>query len=110
MDDKHILVKTGAIVEKVPTEEVVAVQRDGRKLHIVSDNKDYVYYQKMDNVEPKLSDNFYRCHGGCYINLDKVRLMEEQEIFFYNGYSIYLGRTNFIKAKQYFYKYAMEND
>lgn len=110
MDDKSILIKTSTAVEKLPTNEVVSVQREGRKIRIVSDEKNYIYYQKMENVEKKLPDNFYRCHGGCYINLDKVRLMEEQEVFFYNGYSIYLGRSNFIKAKQQFYKYALEND
>lgn len=110
MKDDYILIKTQSYIEKLPTEEVISVQRDGRRIHIAADNKEYVYYEKMDNVSPHLDERFYRCHGGCYINFDKVRLMEDQEIMFYNGQTLFLGRTNFIKTKQHFYRYNLKND
>ncbi len=72
---------------------------------MTADEKQYEYYDSIENVEPNLDGRFFKCHGGCIINLDKVRLMEDQEVLFYNGHSLYLGRTNFIKTKQHYYSY-----
>lgn len=106
MGENYILVKTKKYVERIPTDEVLCVQRDGRKIRLTAEDKQYEYYGKIESVEEKLDERFYKCHGGCIINLDKVRLMEDQEIYFYNGESLFLGRTNFIKTKHFYYSYC----
>ncbi|MCQ2550615.1 MAG: LytTR family transcriptional regulator DNA-binding domain-containing protein [Clostridia bacterium] len=105
MKDEYILIKTKQFIERLPADEVLSVQRDGRKVLVVAEDREYEYYDSMENVLNHLDDRFYKAHGGLVVNLDKIRLMKDQEIQFYNGYSMFLGRSNFIKAKQKYYSY-----
>ncbi|MCI8609412.1 MAG: LytTR family transcriptional regulator [Firmicutes bacterium] len=85
---------------KIPVEQIVYFHQQSRKLKIVTDERTYEYYGKLETLTPRLDKRFYAAMQSITINLDKVVRMEDQAIYFDNGETIFLGRCNYIKAKQ----------
>ncbi len=100
MAENYISIISGKVAARIKVSDVVFIERNCRKLRIVTDDEEYSYYEKIENISPLLDDRFYPCLKGCYINLEKVTSMSEQCIRFENGKMFNLGRENFIKAKQ----------
>ncbi|MCI5720992.1 MAG: LytTR family transcriptional regulator DNA-binding domain-containing protein [Firmicutes bacterium] len=98
----YIHIKNQKIVASVSTTSVLYIEKDGRKLRVVTENREFSYYEKMNNVEPLLDNTFFLCRKGCYINLSKIALMEDQCITFINGEKYWLGRDNFNRTKKQF--------
>lgn len=100
VNESYIPIICGKEAAKVRVSDILMIEREKRKLHVVTEGKSYAYYEKIQNVEPMLDGRFYPCLKGCYINLDHVTEMSNQTITFDNGIAYNLGRENFIKAKQ----------
>lgn len=100
MAEQYINIISGKENARVKVSDVVLIERTRRKLLVVTENREYNYYEKLENVESLLDSRFYPCLKGCYINLEHVSQMSEQCIYFDNGYSYNLGRANYSKAKQ----------
>ena len=108
MSGECILVMTTSMAVRIKIEDIVYVERDKRKVCIVTEGEAYTYYERLENLEPLLDGRFYPCLKGCYINLDKVISMREQKVTFEGGQVIYLGRENFAKTLQH-YKIYLKN-
>ena len=98
--ERYVPIISGKETAKVNLDDIVLIEREGRKLHVVTERREYRYYEKIDIVEQYLDERFYPCLKSCYVNLEHIAYMEEQEIHFDNGYAFFLGRSNFIKTKQ----------
>lgn len=101
----YIPIINGSEAAKVKVSDVLMVERDRRRLHVVTETKDYFYYEKLENIEPLLGRGFYPCLKGCYINFSKVSYMSDQMICFNNGHIYNLGRANFIRTRQMYKDY-----
>lgn len=109
-EEKYIPVICGKEAAKVKVSDVVMVIKDKRKLHIVTDGKEYDFYERIEHVEPFLDSRFFCCLKGCYINLEKVVSMTDQTIYFDNGFTFGLGRQNFIKTRQRYKLYLKKTE
>ncbi|MGF6376200.1 DNA-binding LytR/AlgR family response regulator [Clostridiales Family XIII bacterium PM5-7] len=105
MSESYIPIICGKEAAKVKVSDILMIERENRKLHVITQDKAYAYYEKIQNVEPMLDGRFYPCLKGCYINLDHVTGMANQTITFDNGTEYNLGKENFIKAKQTYVVY-----
>ena len=108
MKEEYILVLTQTVAARIKIDDIVFIERDKRKIRIVTDLEEYEYYEKLENIEPLLDRRFFPCLKGCYINLEKVASMRERRITFEGGQVVYLGRENFLKTMQY-YKIYLKN-
>ena len=108
MTEGYIMILTPSIAAHIKISDIVYVERNKRKIRIVTDLEEYVYYEKIENIEPFLDKRFFPCLKGCYINLDKVTSMREQRITFEGEQVLYLGRENFLRTMQY-YKFYLNN-
>ncbi len=109
MAEKYLSIIGGHINARVRLSDVVLIERQNRKLHVVTEDRNFDYYEKIENVEPILDGRFYPCLKGCYINMEHVCAMAEQSIYFDNGTHYELGRDNFIKAKRNYKHYLRQN-
>lgn len=100
MSERYIPIISGSHTARVKVSDIIMVERNRRKLHVVTDEKEYEYYEKIENVELLLDGRFYPCLKGCYINFERVSHMEDQRIYFDNGHFFDLGRENYIRTKQ----------
>ena len=105
MSDEYILVLASNVAARIRTGDIVYVERNKRKLRIVTEQDEYEYYESIESIKPLLDSRFFPCLKGCYINLEKVVSMRDQKITFEGGQVLYLGRENFLKTMQYFKLY-----
>ena len=101
----YITVSSGKRITKVNVDDIFFVERNLRKLRIVTAKEEIEFYQRLDEITPFLDQRFYPCLKGCYINFEQVKSMEEQRIIFEEDKCFYLGRANFMKTKQAYKKY-----
>ena len=103
------IIKRGEI-GKVYICNILYIQSEARKIHIHTVEKTQSVYGKIDDVEPMLPENFYRCHKSCIINLDKVENMKDGYIEFENGDKISICREKFVKAFQKYRGYLISHE
>lgn len=105
MYERYLVVSNEKIVAQVKIKDILWIERNLRKIRIVTTQETYEYYERIENVQPLLDQRFYPCLRGCYINFDQVKSMQEQKIIFDERNIFYLGRANFIKTRQAFKNY-----
>lgn len=85
---------------RVKLSDVLLIERDRRKLKVVTDKKEYEMYAKINDIADHLDNRFYPCMAGCIINLDQIESMENLVIKFFNGYNTVVGRDSFVRTRQ----------
>ncbi|MDD6155286.1 MAG: LytTR family transcriptional regulator DNA-binding domain-containing protein [Eubacteriales bacterium] len=108
MDYNYIPVINRSRSTKVPTDSIVLLKNDKKRLTInTEDNEEYSMYGGLENVEDYLDTRFYPCIKGTYLNLAKIVDMDVRyhEITFENGYKFYLGRDSFTRTRQRYNAY-----
>ncbi len=103
------IVRASEIV-KVYLDEIAYIESELRKINYYTDESTYSVYAKLDDIASKLPESFYRCHKRCFINLEKVRKMSDNTIYFENGKSIIMGQNNFIKAKHAYKNFLVDGN
>lgn len=105
MTKEFLLISCRNIIAKVPIDQIYFIERNGRKLNVVTCNDEYSYYEKICNVEGLLNSDFFMCRQGFIINMSKVIKMEKGCITFDNEKTYWLGRDNFVRTKKVFKNY-----
>ena len=109
MEEKYIRVIKSNQAMKIRVSDVVYIERNRRKLHVVTDSNYFEYYESLEEVIPLLDNRFCSCLKGCYINMDKVASVRDFLVTFENGETYLLGRDSYYKTKREFAKY-LENE
>ena len=99
-DEDIIVIKTRSESTKLTLGEILLVQRKLRKLYIVSESRQYEYYEKMENVEPLLDEPFFQVLDGTYVNIEKIKTIHKGSILFDNGYEFFLRERVASKVRQ----------
>lgn len=90
---------------KVPTSEIFYIEKELRRINVYTGDRVYTFYGKMESILHLLGENFYRCHGSCIINFDKVERMEDGIFYMEKGMSLRVGENNYQGARKYYRKY-----
>lgn len=72
--------------------EILYFEVIGRKVHIHCRQENIDYYEKLDNLQTILPNDFYRCHRSYLINLNYVRGYDHGMVQLENGEMIPLSR------------------
>ena len=92
---------------KVWLDDVVYIENEGRRLKIVTDEKEFYIYAKLSDLEKYFSGEpcFFSAMKRLVVHFDHVSSMKNQVICFSNGTEYPLGRVNYLKTKQTFVNY-----
>ena len=106
MEGAYITVFSGRCTRKISIDDILFIERHLRKLRIVMADEEVEYYERLEHILPQLDERFFPCLQGCYINFQRVKSMELQQIIFEEGKSFYVGRANFLKTRKAYKKYC----
>lgn len=92
---------------KIWLNDILYLENEGRKIHIVTTKGTYCKYAKLSELEPYFrgETRFFSAMKRLIINFDHVRAMKNQVIYFNNGTEYSLGRANYLRTKQKFVGY-----
>ena len=88
------------VIYNIALDNILYVTRDtlSRKSIIVCDNNIYEVYINLKNVVGKLGDDFVQTHRACYVNKNRVKVINHKEkyIMFDNGKMINLVSKKYV--------------
>ena len=90
---------------KLKVSDINYIIRDNRKLIFVTYFGERETYEKMEEIEKYLGQEFFRCMSGCIVNMEKIRELKDSSIYFEDGEKLGVGRDTYIRIKQHFNAY-----
>lgn len=60
----------------IKQEDIQYIKKDGMKLIVYTDTKQYEAYTSFNKIEPCLPDNFVRCHKSYIANINNIKDIE----------------------------------
>ena len=109
-DETFMIIENKKGIVKVYVDDIVYVDSFSRKVFFYTEKGDFSEYGKLDHIEEGLNDSFYRCHKRCLVNLDKIRLLEDNKVLFENGMEIGMCKEKFQKLKQVYKGYMIRKE
>ncbi|TYQ16041.1 UNVERIFIED_CONTAM: LytTR family two component transcriptional regulator [Acetivibrio alkalicellulosi] len=94
-EDIDILnINIGAEIFRINYDEIVYVEAFQKKVYVYTSNQRIGYYDSLTSLEKRLSENFFRCHKGYIINVEKVKKVSfsDMTIYMENGSEILVSR------------------
>lgn len=106
---KYISIISASLCARVEIDQIMVIEQEGRKLHIITPERDYSVYQNIKDIIPVLAGRaFYRPIKGLIINFDHVRDIIGHDINFYTGQSITLGKNTIAETRKAFKQYLQK--
>lgn len=105
---KYMLVKVPGGYRRLNTADILYAESDGRKviLHLKQENLEF--YEKMEELEQRLGEGFYRCHRGYLVSLSEIREYDNANIRMSNGETVYLAKRKYGEFVQTYSRYLRE--
>lgn len=97
--DDVLLVRTGHESRLIPFDDIVYCEVIDRKIYVHLTGSEVVdYYDRIESLEKRLGDAFYRCHRSYLINLRYVRNCKSNCVTMEDGTQIPVSR---LRAKDF---------
>lgn len=105
LDAKLLQFRFNGITLEIPLKDILYVVSDKRKIHIHSADTVYDTYEKLDDLQKRLSESFVRCQKSYAINLDYVHRMDDNSFELNNNTKINISKPYRKSAKEAYFKY-----
>lgn len=105
---KYMLIKVSGGCRKVNIEDILYAESNGRKVILHMKQENLEFYDKMEELEQRLGDGFYRCHRSYLVSLAEVRGYDSTSITLSNSEIIYLAKRKYSEFVQTYCRFLQE--
>lgn len=105
---KFLLIKSGGTHRKVPVEDILYVENNGRKVVVHTKTEKLEYYERMNHLEEVLGEGFYRCHRGYLVALRAISGYDNTSITVSTGEKIYLAKQKYSEFVKLYCRFLKE--
>lgn len=92
---RFLLVKIAGEHRRIPVEEILYAENNGRKVILHTRTETLEYYERMNHLEEVLGEGFFRCHRGYLVSLAAVSGYDNTSITVAGGERIYLAKQKY---------------
>ncbi len=92
---RYLLVKAAGNHRKIPIEDILYVENNGRKVVLHTRTETLEYYERMNHLEEVLGEGFYRSHRGYLVSLSAISGYDNTSITLDQGDRIYLAKQKY---------------
>lgn len=92
---RYLLVKAAGNHRRIPVEDILYVENQGRKVILHTKHENIEYYERMNHLEEVLGKGFYRCHRGYLVALSAISGYNNTGILINQGDTIYLAKQKY---------------
>ena len=97
--NKYLAINSKNVIKQ---EDIQYIKKEGKKLIVYTDTKQYEAYTSFNKIESCLPDNFVRCHKSYIANIDNIKDVEtSNNIIKFNNNECYIGpkyKNNFMEV------------
>jgi DNA-binding LytR/AlgR family response regulator len=93
-----LIIKMDGNYIKISVNNIIYAENEARKIILHTKNmkeKTYSFYEKMEALEHKLGENFFRSHRGFLVNLQEVAQYDHMNIELKNGEKVFLAKQKY---------------
>lgn len=93
-----LIIKIGGNYIKIPVDNIIYAENEARKIILHTRNmkeNTYRFYEKMEVLERRLGDHFFRSHRGYLVNLQEVARYDNSNIELKNGENVFLSKQKY---------------
>lgn len=105
---KYMLLKVPGGHRRINAADILYAESDGRKVILHMKQENLEFYEKMEELEQRLGEGFYRCHRGYLVSLSEVRGYDKANIRMSNGETVYLAKRKYSEFVQTYCRYLQE--
>lgn len=103
---KYILVKSSGIQYQLPLKNIYYIESGNKKAIFHTAEGTLAVYGKMEELETRLGNTFYRCHRCYLVNMEKISSYCADSIQVTNGDSLLLARKKYSDFVKTYMRYA----
>ena len=97
--ETNLLVQKGYESRIVPFEDIVFCEIIDRKVYLHLESSEVVdFYDRIENLETKLDDRFFRCHRSFLINMKYLKGYKNGRAYMNDGIEIPVSR---LRSKEF---------
>ena len=105
---RYLLVKAEGSHRRIPVEDILYVENNGRKVILHMKSECLEYYERMNHLEEVLGEGFYRCHRGYLVALSAISGYDHDSITVGQGDRIYLAKQKYGEFVKLYCKFLKE--
>ena len=90
-----LVIKVNGNYRKIPISDIYYAENDARKIILHLKQEIITFYEKMEVLEQKLGNSFFRSHRGYLVHLQYVDHYDSTNIVLINGVNIYLAKHKY---------------
>ena len=107
--DKQLLIQKGTEWHIVPFDDILYCEIINRIIYLhLKDTTTLDYYDKIENLERKLDNRFFKCHRSYLINLQYLKSYKTGQAYLVNGETIPVSRLRGEEFSQIVLQYMKE--
>ena len=103
-----MLVKVPGGHRRINAADILYAESDGRKVILHMKQENLEFYEKMEELEQRLGEGFYRCHRGYLVNFSGITGYTGDTITLCNGEDIYLAREKYQEFVKLYMRYLRD--
>ncbi len=105
-NEEYFTYKSGSNQEKIKIRSILYFSSGGRKISIITSNKNFEFYSKLDEIESLLSENgFIRIHQSYLINPAYIRYIVSSDVIMDNGDYLPISRSRAKEVRDKYMQY-----
>lgn len=104
-----LVIKVNGNYKRISVKDILYAENDARKIILHTKSKEITFYEKMEELERKLGDDFFRSHRGFLVSLEAVDHYDSTSIILKNGENIFLSKQKYNKFTSAYMNYLMRN-
>lgn len=106
---KYIIVKSSGIQQKILLKDIYYIESENKKAIIHTGNGIIEIYGKLEALQHRLGNTFFRCHRCYLVNMEKISAYSADTIQVINGDSLFLSRRKYSDFIKIYMQYAKNN-
>ena len=105
---EYISVISASQCARIRIDDIEVIEQEGRKLHVVTPEREYSFYENMKELVPVLAGRaFYRPIRGLVINFDHVKDITGNTICFHSGQCVTMGKNSITRTRSAYKQYLL---
>lgn len=88
-------VKEGNMYRFIPLDQIYYAESSGRKILLHLEKETVEFYGRMQDLERRLGEDFFRCHRGYLVHFLYVSGYDTSTVFLKNGDKVYLAKQKY---------------
>lgn len=94
IDNKIFDYKKNYDIIKVKIKDILYFEKDGRRTKIVTRTGEDYFYESIQNIQSRLSNNFIMPQSSFLVNFNKISRLQKDNLILIDGTEIFISRRN----------------